>query len=253
MKRIAVLVILMLGFIFISCSSFNDENGSVTLQLPGSSSARSISTSGSIPDDIQIEAYEIRVRNSDNEMNQKITGATPGSTVTIDNLNPDTYKISVLAYYANGSNDIVSYYGITTVEVRPKQETLAAVTMRDFDNSGSYPAVNIYPSGTNFFTAGFFDFSCTVTGNGVNFTYTGSATGYDGKVSGFMGPTQLDGIPNNYWHNKKETFLEPGFAYTFNITVTKNSSEIHSGSLTKIIEQSNYQNQNDHTINVYVN
>ncbi|MBQ1590930.1 MAG: hypothetical protein II077_02680, partial [Treponema sp.] len=148
---------------------------------------------------------------------------------------------------------IVSYYGITTVEVRPKQETLAAVTMRDFDNSGSYPAVNIYPSGTNFFTAGFFDFSCTVTGNGVNFTYTGSATGYDGKVSGFMGPTQLDGIPNNYWHNKKETFLEPGFAYTFNITVTKNSSEIHSGSLTKIIEQSNYQNQNDHTINVYVN
>ena len=67
-----------------------------------------------------------------------------------------------------------------------------------------------------------------------------------------MIPTQLNGIDNYYWYSKKETFLEPGFAYTFSVTVTKNSSEIHRGSLTKIVEQSNYSNQNDHPINVYV-
>ena len=135
MKKIFGLIsacALMLGFI--SCSAFNSESGSVAILLPNSTSARSISSSGSITANDQIEAYEIRVRNSDNEMSQKISGATPGSTIVIDNLYPDTYTISVLAYHSTSGDDgninnptlftydRVSYYGKTTVTVYAGEE-----------------------------------------------------------------------------------------------------------------------------------
>ena len=207
---------LMLGFI--SCSAFNSESGSVAILLPNSTSARSISSSGSITND-KIEAYEIRVRNSYNEMSQKISGVTPGSTIVIDDLYPDTYTISVLAYQSasvddgNYSNptfftyDSVSYYGRTTVTVYAGEEKEASITMRTFDDSGSYPIVNIYHEGDNFFTSGSFDYSCTVTGNGVNFTYTGEETGCDGKTYGTMICNNLNGIANYYWNQKRKHFL----------------------------------------------
>lgn len=257
---------LMLGFI--SCSAFNSESGSVAILLPNSTSARSISSSGSITENDQIEAYEIRVRNSYNEMSQKISGVTPGSTIVIDDLYPDTYTISVLAYQSasgyddNPNNptsftyDRVSYYGRTTVTVYAGEEKEASIIMKNFDNSGSYPIVTIYPDPEvdNFFTSGSFDYSCTVTGNGVNFTYTGGETGYDGKTYGTMICNNLNGIANYYWNQKKETFLEPGFTYTFNVTVTKSgdSGATYRGSKTQVVEQSNYDNHLSHTIDIYV-
>ena len=251
----------------VSCSAFNSERGSIAVLLPNSSSARSISSSGSIPANDQIEAYEIRVRNSDNEMSQKISGAKPGSTIVIDNLYPDTYTISVLAYHSVTGNDgssenprtftydSVSYYGKTTVTVYAGEKKETSITMRTFNNSGSYPFVNIYPAGENFFTNDTFDYSCTVTGNGVSFTYTGDESGYEGKSSGAMNCSYLDGIPNYYWNQKKETFLEPGLTYTFNVTVKQKNVEgdtiaTYTGSATVPINQSNYSNQ-DH-ITVYV-
>lgn len=257
----------------ISCSAFNSERGSIAVSLPNSSSARSISSSGSIPANDQIEAYEIRVRNSDNEMSQKISGAKPGSTIVIDNLYPDTYTISVLAYHSVTGNDgssenprtftydSVSYYGKTTVTVYAGEKKETSITMRTFNNSGSYPTVNIYPypDDENFFTSLSFKYSCTVTGNGVSFTYTGDETGNDDKTYGTMYCSYLDGIPNYYWNQKKETFLEPGFTYTFNVIVTKHGYEgdsyndniaTYTGSSTVPIKQSNYENQD--YISVYV-
>lgn len=251
----------------VSCSAFNSERGSIAVSLPNSSSARSISSSGSIPANDQIEAYEIRVRNSDNEMSQKISGAKTGSTIVIDNLYPDTYTISVLAYYSETGNDgnsenprtftydKISYYGKTTVTVYAGEKKETSITMRTFNNSGSYPFVDIYPAGENFFTNDTFDYSCTVTGNGVSFTYTGDESGYEGKSSGAMTCSYLDGIPNYDWNQKKETFLEPGLTYTFNVTVKQkdvygNTKVTYTGSSTVPIKQSNYSNQ-DH-ISVYV-
>lgn len=257
----------MLGFI--SCSAFNSESGSVAILLPNSTSARSISSSGSITENDQIEAYEIRVRNSYNEMSQKISGVTPGSTIVIDDLYPDTYTISILAYQSTSGNDgdtnnptyftydSVSYYGRTTVTVYAGEEKEASIIMKSFDDSGSYPIVNIYPDPEveNFFTSGSFDYSCTVTGNGVNFTYTGEETGYESKTYGTMNCSYLNGIANYYWNHKKETFLEPGFTYTFNVTVTKSGESVtttYRGSKTQVVEQSNYGNQLSHTIDIYV-
>lgn len=258
---------LMLGFI--SCSAFNSESGSVAILLPNSTSARSISSSGSITENGQIEAYEIRVRNSYNEMSQKISGVTPGSTIVIDDLYPDTYTISVLAYQSTSGDDgyinnptsftydSVSYYGRTTVTVYAGEEKEASIIMKPFDDSGSYPVVTIYPpEGENFFTSGSFDYSCTVTGNGVNFTYTGEETGESGKTYGTMNCSYLNGIANYYWNQKKETFLEPGFTYTFNVTVTVTKSgesvTTYRGSKTQVVEQSNSGNQFSHTIDIYV-
>lgn len=251
---------------FISCSAFNSESGSVSILLPNSISARSISSSGSITND-KIEAYEIRVRNSYNEMSQKISGVTPGSTIVIDDLYPDTYTISVLAYQSasgyddNPNNptsftyDSVSYYGRTTVTVYAGEEKEASIIMKKFADSGSYPVVNIYHEDENFFTYDvFFAYSCTVTGNGVNFTYTGGESGDNGNRYGTMICNNLNGIANYYWNQKKETFLEPGFTYTFNVTVTKSgdSVTIYRGSKTQVVEQSNYENQFAHTIDIYV-
>lgn len=255
---------LMLGFI--SCSAFNSESGSVAILLPNSTSVRSISSSGSITENDKIEAYEIRVRNSYNEMSQKISGVTPGSTIVIDDLYPDTYTISVLAYQSasvddgNYNNptlfayDSVSYYGRTTVTVYAGEEKEASIIMKNFDNSGSYPIVNIYHEDENFFTSGSFYYSCTVTGNGVNFTYTGEETADYGKTYGTMICNNLNGIANYYWNQKKETFLEPGFTYTFNVTVTKSGDSVttYRGSKTQVVEQSNCANQEDHTIDIYV-
>lgn len=266
MKKLWMLIsacALMLGFI--SCSAFNSESGSVAILLPNSISARSISSSGSITND-KIEAYEIRVRNSYNEMSQKISGVTPGSTIVIDDLYPDTYTISVLAYqsasvddgYINNltsfTYDSVSYYGRTTVTVYAGEEKEASIIMKNFDNSGSYPIVNIYHEDENFFTSGSFYYSCTVTGNGVNFTYTGEETADYGKTYGTMICNNLNGIANYYWNQKKETFLEPGFTYTFNVTVTKSGDSVttYRGSKTQVVEQSNCANQEDHTIDIYV-
>lgn len=256
---------LMLGFI--SCSVFNSESGSVAILLPNSTSARSISSSGSITENDQIEAYEIRVRNSYNEMSQKISGVTPGSTIVIDDLYPDTYTISVLAYYSTSVDDgnynnttsftydRVSYYGRTTVTVYAGEEKEASIIMKNFDNSGSYPVVNIYHEDENFFTYdGFFAYSCTVTGNGVNFTYTGGESGDNGNRYGTMSCSNLNGIANYQWNHKKETFLEPGFTYTFNVTVTKSGESVttYRGSKTQVVEQSNYENHLSHTIDIYV-
>ena len=269
--RLLSACVLMLGIV--SCSAFNSESGSIAVSLPNSSSARSISSSGSIPVNDQIEAYEIRVRNSDNEMSQKISGVKPGSTIVIDDLYPDTYTISVLAYHSvtgddgdmpNPSTftyDSVSYYGKTTVTVYAGEKKETSITMSTFENSGSYPIVNIYPypNGENFFTSFSFKYSCTVTGNGVSFTYTGDETGHEGKSYGTMDCSYLNGIANYYWNQKKETFLEPGFTYTFNVIVTKRGYEgdnynaniaTYTGSATVLIEQSNYQNQDE--ISVYV-
>ena len=251
----------------ISCSAFNSERGSIAVSLPNSSSARSISSSGSIPANDQIEAYEIRVRNSDNEMSQKISGAKPGSTIVIDNLYPDTYTISVLAYNSTTGNDgdmsnpytftydKVSYYGKTTVTVYAGEKKKTSITMSTFENSGSYPFVYIYPAGENFFTNDTFDYSCTVTGNGVSFTYTGGETGDNNKTSGAMTCSYLNGVPNYNWNQKKETFLEPGLTYTFNVTVKQkdvngNTKATYTGSSTVPINQSNYSNQD--YISVYV-
>lgn len=265
--RLLSACVLMLGIV--SCSAFNSESGSIAVSFPNSSSARSISSSGSIPVNDQIEAYEIRVRNSDNEMSQKISGVKPGSTIVIDDLYPDTYTISVLAYHSVTGNDgdmpnpstftydSVSYYGKTTVTVYAGEKKETSITMSTFENSGSYPIVHIYPAGENFFTTDTFDYSCTVTGNGVSFTYTGGETGDKEKSSGTMNCSYLNGIANYYWNQKKETFLEPGFTYTFNVIVTKHGYEgdndniaTYTGSATVLIEQSNYQNQD--YISVYV-
>ena len=265
--RLVSACVLMLGIV--SCSAFNSESGSIAVSLPNSSSARSISSSGSIPANDQIEAYEIRVRNSDNEMSQKISGAKPGSTIVIDNLYPDTYTISVLAYHSVTGNDgssenprtftydSVSYYGKTTVTVYAGEKKETSITMRTFNNSGSYPTVNIYPypDDENFFTSLSFKYSCTVTGNGVSFTYTGDETGNDDKTYGTMYCSYLDGIPNYYWNQKKETFLEPGLTYTFNVTVKQkdvngNTIATYTGSSTVPIKQSNYEKQD--YISVYV-
>ena len=63
------------------------------------------------------------------------------------------------------------------------------------------------------------------------------------------------------WNSHKDKFLEPGFAYTFDVTVIKegwvdnawvDKIEEYHGSTTQIVEESNYSNQSSHEVTVVV-
>lgn len=213
------------------------------------------------------------MRNSDDVMVQKITDALPGTTAYIDELTPGVYTISVLAYYKASGNDggaptpqtftydCVSYYGKTTVEVFGGETKTTSLTMGSFNSTGSYPCVMIQSNAFDWNEGARHSYSCTVTGNGVNFTYTGEETAGNGKTYGYMICDNLDGIANYYWNQKKETFLEPGLTYTFDLTLTKSgwvgdeylTLGTYKGRVSQKIEQSNYGNQYAHAITIWVN
>ncbi|WP_407425063.1 hypothetical protein [Treponema sp.] len=262
-KFFAFLSVAASAFLLFSCSVFESDTrgGVISLALPDSSSARSISTSGNAPSNDFIEAYEVRVRNAENKMVQKISGATPGSTISIDKLSPDTYTISVLAYYSavdwGETYDYVTYYGKISTKLSAGENKTVSLALRDFENSGTYITVYINPInsaldewselGSNN------NYSCTITGNGVNFTFEDMETVGNGNDYGCM--------PPGSWYCLKDKFLEPGFAYTFDVTVIKagwvedNWVDVirkYHGSKTQVVEESNYQNQGEHAVSVEV-
>lgn len=274
MKKLRVYIhslaaLLLLSALF-SCAQ-NDGTGSLAIALPGASAARSITSSGTIPDPYSsdIEGYEVRVRDSRNEIVQKMSGLAPGSEVFIDGLLSDKYTISVLAYReASGSDggspnqinfsyDSVQFYNKTNVQVLAGQTSDASITLDDFENTGTYPVLHIYPPDSTAFTegGGSLPASVTVTGGDVNFTYTGGGDTVGSLSSVYLViiPSQLNGISNYYWHQKKETFLEPDFEYTFNVTVQNTGTgRIYTGSVTARVQQGNYGNQSEHAINITV-
>ena len=220
----------------------------------------SISIDGT-PDSNKIQAYEIRIRDSNNEMSQILTVDNIENPVLIENLPQDNYTISVLAYYLNvdGAEDYndVTYYGKTSTELSASENKSANVELRDFSSSGTYICVNIQPINSAAEKWGVLGsnnkYSCTITGNGVNFTTEGLETVGNGNNYGYMTPGS--------WNSHKDKFLEPGFAYTFDVTVIKegwvdnawvDKIEEYHGSTTQIVEESNYSNQSSHEVTVVV-
>ncbi len=219
-----------------------------------------------------IEGYEIRIRDSNGEIQKTLEIKSIDSPILLDGMTSGTYTVSALAYKtASGDDgnssdpqtftyDAVMYYGAETIELLAGVKKSASLEMGTFNDTGTYPVVTIVPPTGAFEDGSILEYSCTVTGSNVNFTYTGSETTYEGKEYGTMNPSYLDGIANYYWNQKKETFLEPGFDYTFSVTVIKNGWEgdewttfaTYTGSTTTTIEQSNYGNQGSHAITVKV-
>lgn len=216
-----------------------------------------------------IEGYEIRIRDSNGEIQKTLEIGSIDSPILLDGMTSGTYTVSALAYKTASGNDgnssdpqtftydAVMYYGAETIELLAGEKKSASLEMGTFNDTGTYPIVTIVPPTGAFEDGSILEYSCTVTGSNVNFTYTGSETTYDGKEYGTMIPSYLDGIANYYWNQKKETFLEPGFDYTFSVTVIKNDSEgdtlaTYTGSTTTTIEQSNCGNQGSHAITVNV-
>lgn len=205
----------------------------------------------------EIEAYEIRVRNSQNEMILTKDVESIEDQILIEELAPDLYTVSVLGYYSVSNDSIVSYYGQTKISLSSNESKTETIELGEFENSGTYICVYINPINaalSEWATLGSNNqYSCTITGNGVNFTTTGYETVGNGNDYGYMTP--------NEWNSLKGKFLEPGFAYTFDVTVTKEGwvddtwvDEIrkYHGSTTQIVEESNYSNQNSHAVTVEV-
>ena len=155
-----------------------------------------------------------------------------------------------------------SVTGVYEVELKPNETKELSITLGSFQNTGTYPSFYIYPEGSaNFSTDSSYTMTCTVSGNGVNFTFTGGETGgaLENRTPVYLAmsdPTNLDGIANYYWNQKKETFLEPGLSYTFDVTVVQTPSSgaitTYHGRATKTVEQSTYESQDGHRIKLYV-
>lgn len=216
-----------------------------------------LSVSLSYTPTVALQEYEVRVRNSSNEMLQKFSVESIDSPIVIENLYPDTYTVSVLGCATFSDVSYVYYYQKTTIAVSSGENKSSELTLGNINDTGTYIVISIQPQGqaaTDWATVGSTNnYSCTITGNGVNFTVEDYETVGNGNNYGSISPSE--------WSSVKDKFLEPGFEYTFDVTVTKKGSvdstwndsiAVYTGSTTAIAEQSNYENQGSHAVTVNV-
>ena len=232
---------------------------SILLKRPGQDAATSsinLSVSLSEIPSVTLEEYEVRVRNSNNEMIQKFSVDNIDSPIAIENLPSDTYRISVLGCATWSDVEYVYYYQKANIVVSSGENKSSDIVLGNFTDNGTYIVIFIQPQGeaAERWSQGSNNcYSCTITGNGVNFTIEDSETAGNGNTSGCLNPDS--------WNSIKDKFLEPGLEYLFSVSVRKEGWEndnwnsnmaTYTGSTTKIVEQSNYENQGSHAVTVNV-
>ncbi|MBP5438832.1 MAG: hypothetical protein J6Y30_12730 [Treponema sp.] len=79
----------------ISCAA-NDDSASLTIQMPGSSSSRAISSEGHLADTgWPALNYSVYIRDDDNKEIEKYTNVAPGTKLTISALRAGNYKVAI--------------------------------------------------------------------------------------------------------------------------------------------------------------
>ncbi|MCR5046126.1 MAG: hypothetical protein K6A42_06085 [Treponema sp.] len=138
MKKLFVLTIIFAFFFAASCSfgegvtdSFNTLNGgSITMTLPQSPAAQgltsaSIASEGSLENEA-VSTFKIYVRNFDIKK-EIVQEAKPGSTITIDELEPGTWSVSIRGLDSEGG---MLFYGKSQdIIVTAGQTAAAAITL----------------------------------------------------------------------------------------------------------------------------
>ena len=115
---------------FISCAA-NDDSASLTIQMPGSSSSRAISSEGHLlGEGAELELnYSVYIRNSDNEEVEKYTNVAPGTKLTISALRAGSYKVAI-----RGSTEgSVMFYGAADALVQGGTENTVGIQLEAFD------------------------------------------------------------------------------------------------------------------------
>lgn len=185
---------------FISCAA-NDDSASLTIQMPGSSSSRAISSEGHLEalDNFNFSVY---IRDSDNEEVEKYTNVAPGTKLTISALRAGSYKVAIRGI-TGGS---VMLYGAADAVVQGGVENTVGIQLEEVNR---YALIGL-PSDTSH-TIDLITGKITCENgdsydvNTIYFDWYGSATD---SPTGFAVYTELDTF-----------FFEPGFTYDFKISI----------------------------------
>lgn len=120
---------------FISCAA-NDDSASLTIQMPGSSSSRAISSEGQfeLPDgaNISVNVFSVYIRDSDNDEVARYTNVAPGTRLTVDSLRPGNYNVAIRAIStAATAGGQVTLYGATEATVRKNAESAVSIKLEN--------------------------------------------------------------------------------------------------------------------------
>ena len=183
----------------ISCAA-NDDSASLTIQMPGSSSSRAISSEGHLEaSDAPDLNFSVYIRDSDNEEVEKYTNVAPGTKLTISALRAGSYKVAIRGI-TEGS---VMFYGAADAVVQGGVENTVGIKLEDANNDGRI----------NFYTSSSIDNSNKVRTeikckNGDSYS-TSMETVLD----------EVGGAGVSYYYPLDDCFFEPGFTYTITIYV----------------------------------
>ncbi|MBO6132099.1 MAG: hypothetical protein J6P28_09075 [Treponema sp.] len=180
---------------FISCAA-NDDSASLTIQMPGSSSSRAISSEGHLLEGDELElTYSVYIRDSDNEEVEKYTNVAPGTKLTISALRAGNYKVAIRGI-AWGS---VMFYGAADAVVQGGVENTVGIQLEEVN----YDNCKIV-----------FTNSSAVHWDLVNAKITCKNGDFYNNISG-----SLSTDPDGAYFDLSSYFFEPNFDYTIEITV----------------------------------
>lgn len=186
---------------FISCAA-NDDSASLTIQMPGSSSSRAISSEGHLEalDNFNFSVY---IRDSDNEEVEKYTNVAPGTKLTISALRPGSYKVAIRGI-TGGS---VMLYGAADALVQGGVENTVGIKLEEVNHNG---IIECFPPDLEM---------CSMTG-----VITGE-NGDSYAISGGFNMVDIDDpephVPEgcNYYYELTNCFFEPGFTYKMTLSI----------------------------------
>lgn len=184
---------------FISCAA-NDDSASLTIQMPGSSSSRAISSEGHLlGEEAELELnYSVYIRDSDNEEVEKYTNVAPGTKLTISALRAGNYKVAIRGI-AWGS---VMFYGVADAVVQGGVENTVGIQLEDVN----YNNCKIVFTNSSAVQWGLVNAKITCK-NGDFYN--------NNNISGSL-PTDSDG---RAYFDLSDYFFEPNFDYKIEITV----------------------------------
>ena len=182
----------------ISCAA-NDDSASLTIQMPGSSSSRAISSEGHLEalDNFNFSVY---IRDSDNEEVEKYTNVAPGTKLTISALRAGNYKVAIRGNEQTAEiGTLVQMYGSADAVVQGGVENTVDIKLEEVN----YDNCKIV-----------FTNSSAVHWDLVNAKITCKNGDFYNNISG-----SLSTDPDETYFDLSPYFFEPNFDYTIEITV----------------------------------
>ncbi|HBB14872.1 MAG TPA: hypothetical protein DCZ76_11470 [Treponema sp.] len=187
----------------ISCAA-NDDSASLTIQMPGSSSSRAISSEGHLEalDNFNFSVY---IRDSDNEEVEKYTNVAPGTKLTISALRAGNYKVAIRGI-TGGS---VMLYGAADAVVQGGVENTVGIKLKEVNHDGR---INFFIETLDSSSKARTEITCK---NGDSYS-TGIETLSE----------ELGDSGSVYYYQLDNLFFEPGFTYTATIYIYGADGEI---------------------------